>query len=471
MIHEVISLLDTTDNGGSSAIIIGLSDTGEKIPAAAGRISTQEGNATEIYDKSQDPVKNAKLIDKVTRSGHNSTIEHTVFNIAFRDVSVFAEQFLIEFRLASFTVKSRRYVDFGNSGYYVPCIGSEKEKEYKKTMDFLFDEYSSFLEAGIPKEDARFILPYCLRSNFFCTVNARELLHIIRAMLFGRGKQFKELNELGKQLFNQIEKLTPGICAEFFSRRTDEADEIYFGEEFDGFIAESDSTEEKTELLSYTSDAEKCVAGAALIASGKYSPKTVENILTDKNNVDEVIKKVVVSSRPRPLECINYTFRINGVSLSAITHFARHRMQSLLVPSLTNTDRSKYILPDTISLNNDILRRYKNAFAVMQKLYDNLKESGCSEEELVYCQLSGNTLDIVSSMNGRELLLFMKLRTCSRAQWEIREYAIDMLKKLRNVSPDIFCYYGPSCYVSSCPEGNLSCGKPNEIKEYFRNLR
>ena len=66
---------------GSVVKILGMTDTGEKIPAAAGRISTQEGNAFDIFEKSQDAEKNAKLIATVTRSGHNSTIEHTVFNI------------------------------------------------------------------------------------------------------------------------------------------------------------------------------------------------------------------------------------------------------------------------------------------------------------------------------------------------------------------------------------------------------
>ena len=104
--------MDENKYRGSIVKVIGMSDTGEKIPAASGRISTQPGNATAILEKSLDPEKNARLISKVTKSGHNSTIEHTVFNLAFQDVSVFCEQFIIEFRLASFTVKSRRYVDF-----------------------------------------------------------------------------------------------------------------------------------------------------------------------------------------------------------------------------------------------------------------------------------------------------------------------------------------------------------------------
>ncbi len=93
--------MNTEFNTNSKAIIIGLSSTGEQIPAASGRISTQPGTALEILELSKDEAKNANLISKVTRSGRTSTIEHSVFNLAFQNVSVLVEQFIIEFRLAS----------------------------------------------------------------------------------------------------------------------------------------------------------------------------------------------------------------------------------------------------------------------------------------------------------------------------------------------------------------------------------
>lgn len=446
-----------------------MTETGEKIPAAAGRISTQSGTATQIFDKSDDSEKNARLIAKVTRSGHNSTIEHTVFNIAFENVSVFAEQFMIEFRLASFTVKSRRYVDFSSCGFYTPRLpNNELQKKYDDAMNYLFSEYSSFLEAGIPKEDARFLLPYSLRSNFYCTVNARELLHILRSMLFGRGSEFQELKSLGEQLFAQLEALTPGICADFHKRRPESSDKIALGFMFNNYENAKRGNGKKVELLSYTPDGGKSVARSALIWTRQYSPETLEKIIADRENVKKILKLVISSSRPRPLETVNYTFRINGVSLSTVTHFARHRMQSLMVPSLTLTDRTEYIIPETVAEKPEMLERYNNAFKKINELYIYLKENGCTEEDAVYCQLSGNTVDIVSSMNARELLLFFKLRTCERAQWEIREYAAEMLRLLRLAEPDIFSFFGPSCYVGSCPEGALSCGRMNEIREKFK---
>ena len=120
--------LDNLDLNKSGAFIIGLSDCGEKITSAGGRVSTQEGTVLGIWQKSQDCEKNAKLIDKVTRSGHNSVVEHTYFNLAFQNVTAVVEQFVIEFRLASFTVKSRRYVDFSDAGFLFPRMRTKTTK-------------------------------------------------------------------------------------------------------------------------------------------------------------------------------------------------------------------------------------------------------------------------------------------------------------------------------------------------------
>ena len=94
--------------GNPQVVVVGFTTTGEKVCAAGGRVSTQPGTALDIWAKSQDEEKNENLIFKVTQSGHDSTVEHCFFNLVFDDVSVVTEQFMIEFRFASFTIKSRR---------------------------------------------------------------------------------------------------------------------------------------------------------------------------------------------------------------------------------------------------------------------------------------------------------------------------------------------------------------------------
>lgn len=449
---------------GGKAVILGISETGEKIPAAAGRISTQPGTATEIFEKSQDGEKNRNLIVKVTQSGHNSTIEHTVYHLAFENVSVFAEQFLIEFRLASFTVKSRRYVDFSHSGYYIPdSLPPETAGRYTETMEALFQTYTALTELGVAKEDARFVLPYCLYSNFFCTANAREFLHILRAMLYGRGAAFPELKELGLQLLQQARELTPGILSEFESRC-----EPYEAPAFPAFPkSASGKPDNAAALLGATPNAAGLIARTALLEEG-YSDADASALAQDSAYREEILHYLFTSPRPRALEAACFTYRVSGISLSCLTHFARHRMQSIQIPCLTYANRSRHVTPVFPSDKARIL--YENAFRQANELYQALKAAGEAENTLVYTLLSGNTIDIVTTMNGRELALFFRLRCCNRAQWEIREHADEMLRLGRQNQPELFRFFGPSCFMGSCPEGRMSCGRQTEMREKYSKL-
>lgn len=88
-----------------------------------------------------------------------------------------------------------------------------------------------------------------------------------------------------------------------------------------------------------------------------------------------------------------------------------------------------------------------------------------------YFALSGNVMNIMTTMNARELGNFIRLRSCNRAQWEIRKISIEMLKYLRHSFPGLFHYYGPSCFIDGqCPEGRMSCGRQNEVVESFMHL-
>lgn len=452
-------------NSNPGVYILSHTECGEKMCAAAGRISTQPGNAMGIWEKSQDGEKNANLIDKVTRSGHNSTVEHIMFNLAFNDVSVIVEQFMIEFRLASFTVKSRRYVDFYDAGFYMPEFKREENKlKYESHIKALFETYKLLTDSGVPKEDARFVLPYCFLSNFFCSLNGRELLHVLHAMLHGRGSKSPEIYDLGKQLLQQAEKIAPGIFIGFEERKPKKKDELDLS-----FIEQTPS--KRTELVEYlggSQNASKTVATAAMLEANVFSAADINTAVENKETREKIIAAVLDCSRPRALESVQFTFALNKVSLSTLTHFARHRIHSIQVPSLDTVDRTDYVLPESVKQNGETLAAYKKAFEDSLSLYKELKNAG-EETALPYLILSGNTLSIVSTMNARELMLFMKLRSCTRAQWEIQIYANKMLEILRREEPEIFGKYGPSCYADGfCPEGRLSCGRAAEMKEKYK---
>lgn len=443
-------------NGNADAII-----------SAAGRISTTQGTADEIYEKSKanDREKNGKLIDKILMSGHTSVLEHANFNLSFDNVSVFVEQFIIEFRLASFTVKSRRYVDFSGMGFYKPVLPSEElEDEYNNHMKYLFNEYSYFLEKGVPKEDARFVLPYSFRSNFYCTVNARELVHIVNEMLNGRGAKYPEIKALGRMLAEQCKEEMPFLpIAEY------EADAYTdIAEDFKEYIhTNADCEDSEPVTLLYATD-DPC--GKICEAFALYH--RLPGLDTDNPECREkVIKTILRQPRRRELEQVSATVRFNNVSLAGLTHLVRHRMQSLVIPELIDAcDYSKYVFPKSV-VDCGEETRYREVFKKSAELNKKLADCGVSRYDRVYTLLSGMTIPVMTTMNANELFIFFKLRTCNRAQWEIREDADCLLSILRKQSPELFKHFGPSCFVSGkCPEGRMTCGKINEVRDKYIKL-
>ena len=428
---------------GPRAIIISCNRDQEAVCASAARISTTSGGAEELFRTAIGNEKNRPLIGKVLASGHKSMMEHAVFTVALSGVSVLAEQFFIEHRLASFTVKSRRYVDFSSQGYYVPPeLAGESLEAYRRYMDLLFGAYGVLLERGVPKEDARFLLPYSLHSSFYCTVNARELAHMLGAMRRGN----PELQDLADQLTGQLEELFPCLLPELSGEAADPA--LWDLPDVPPvFLARGEAG--TVSLLNAPPDP---------VATLRLAYRTGQR--AELPAVEELLR----APRARELEQLPYTFRIADVTLSGITHIVRHRMQSVIVPPVEGTGR--YILPHTLEGEERALyvRTLEQAHAMARKLMGDpmLRRHGG------YFAVSGGVMDVMTTMNARELQHFIRLRTCSRAQWEIRDIATAMLRRLRESCPELFGYFGPGCFADGhCPEGAMSCGQMERVRARF----
>ena len=99
-----------------------------------------------------------------------------------------------------------------------------------------------------------------------------------------------------------------------------------------------------------------------------------------------------------------------------------------------------------------------------------LKAEKESIEDARYVFPNACETKIVFTMNSRTLLNFLRLRCCNRAQWEIRQLAIEMLKIVKKTYPTLFKNAGPGCLRGPCPEGAMTCGKIKEVREKFNNL-
>lgn len=446
--------------------IINYNTNADSIVASAGRISTTPGSAGEIYEKScaRERESNRNLIRKILSSGHKSVLEHVSVNLAFDNVSVFVEQFMIEFRLASFTVKSRRYVDFGQMGYYIPDFSEHESLSqiYREHMDSLFALYDDFVEKGVPKEDARFLLPYCFKSNFYCTLNARELEKVMGEMMYGRGKHYPELAALGKDLYRQCEEILPYLSAGNY--HYDETEEI-LAEELGKKRIFPEGHTELMELISAPDEPEQLICKAAAM---KRSLSCEDSQFLDKRLQGRVLQALLKDERKRELEQAHFTFRFNRISLAGVTHLVRHRMQSVIIPDYFRAyDFEEYVLPESVR-SAGLERPYREAFEKSGKVLADMLAAGLPERDSVYFLLSGLTIPVITTMNANELETFMRLRTCNRAQWEIKQCADALLQTLREEYPVLFSLYGPACYMLGyCPEGKMTCGKMEEMRSRY----
>jgi len=172
-----------------------------------------------------------------------------------------------------------------------------------------------------------------------------------------------------------------------------------------------------------------------------------------------------------------FTFLVDGISRACSHQLVRHRPASYSQQSqrYVSMKNFPYVEPESLKGLEVEVDGKKYSFgeimSFLGKAYEGFVERGAPKEDARFVLPNACSTRIVFTMNGEELVHFLRLRTCTRAQWEIRNMAVEMLKILREKFPDLFNGVGPNCYyLGYCTEGKKSCGKPEEVREYFRNL-
>ncbi|HET7677799.1 MAG TPA: FAD-dependent thymidylate synthase [Candidatus Limnocylindrales bacterium] len=141
----------------------------------------------EIFERATDgrvaTEKQQELVRKVIESGHGSTIEHIVFTFGISGVSRTLSHQLVRHRAGlAFDQQSQRYVKYKDPAYMVPGTIQDAPPELRQRFVEEMDEslafYGQLLEAGVPGEDARFVMPNATRTNLVMTTNLRALIHM-----------------------------------------------------------------------------------------------------------------------------------------------------------------------------------------------------------------------------------------------------------------------------------------------------
>lgn len=232
------------------------------------------------------------------------------------------------------------------------------------------------------------------------------------------------------------------------------------------------------ELIAHTPLPEEvCSLGAKLC----YSKSDV-NALKEKvssRDQGEFLERIMQSGHLSVLEHASFTFAVEGVSRVLLAQVTRHRIASFSVQSqryVSLADSFCYIVPPAVeALGKEAVERYSSQMEQMHSWYiewqKDLGNAGeSSNEDARFVLPNACETRFVMTMNVRELKHFFRLRCCSRAQWEIRALAREMLILCKRVSPVLFSDDGPGCVSGSCPEGAKSCGNAAQIREMYKSL-
>ncbi len=170
--------------------LIAVTPDAERIVAAAARNCYSNKGPSALLDK-LDEEKTEDLLQKVMSLGHESVLEHASFTFSLENVSRSLLAEITRHRIASFSVKSQRYVKESRFDHILPYTIRANEEAinvYEKAMETAGEAYRTLLEYGIPPEDARFVLPNACCTHIVVTMNARELRHFFRLRCCNRAQ-------------------------------------------------------------------------------------------------------------------------------------------------------------------------------------------------------------------------------------------------------------------------------------------
>ena len=183
----------------------------DELVAAAARLCYRDVAASTLL-QSEGENLSRKLIADLFTSGHTSTFEHVSFTFGIDGLSRVASHQLVRHRLASFSQQSQRYVKMTydpESVIVPPSVQNNPEavRVFQECVRAAQEAYSKMIALGIPKEDARFILPHGHSTRLVLTMNARELHHFFSLRLCRRAQW--EIHELARKMLGLCREIAP----------------------------------------------------------------------------------------------------------------------------------------------------------------------------------------------------------------------------------------------------------------------
>lgn len=207
----------------------------EHCVASAAKLCYSSSNIKDLRDNLTDE-KAAQFVEMLSEIGHESPIEHASFTFGIEGVSRALLAQITRHRMASFSVKSQRYVREGSFEYVTPPeiekipeakaiydeIMAEDQRRYDALAAVLKEKHiKTFMAEGKDEktatrmaekkaiEDARFVLPNACETQMVMTMNARSLMNFFRHRCCNRAQW--EIKDVADQMLALVLEVAPNL--------------------------------------------------------------------------------------------------------------------------------------------------------------------------------------------------------------------------------------------------------------------
>ena len=155
-------------------------------------------------------------------------------------------------------------------------------------------------------------------------------------------------------------------------------------------------------------------------------------------------------------EHANYTFLIQSISRSLLAQITRQRTASITSGSQHYQDYSNYPVSTAEAMQTEYPSVALSLSASIEE-YKHLLTSNVPREEARQVLPNASTVNILWTLDARNLFYFLRQRMCNRNVLEMRIFAWRLYLILKDDFPALFSHAGPQCSCGPCRQGRMQC--------------
>lgn len=162
----------------------------------------------------------------------------------------------------------------------------------------------------------------------------------------------------------------------------------------------------------------------------------------DIDKMVRFISPLVKNGHESPLEHVNISFNIEGISRACLAQLTRHRIASYNCQSQRYIDGKNFdfVIPNLDYIEDEDKRAllkecYKETFEELKNGYQSLIAVGVRKEDARAILPQATTCNLTMTINLRSFRNFLKLRMDKASQEEIRELATEMRRLVKEYIP------------------------------------